>query len=242
MRAIHLALSFLPISKIGCLFTKHSHGLSTNSWSPRSGLDMINISLDTLRPERFEQMTRRKGWKLVYEGLVRASEVGFEKVKLNCVVIRGFNDDELVDFVRLATNMPIEVRFIEFMPFFGNRWSKNSLVPFKTMLQTIQNEYPDLAEVKHGPNDTSRVFRQSNMLGSIGFISSLTENFCHSCNRLRLTSDGNLKVCLFDKRETSLRDLLRNGATDSEIVRAIQTDLLKKKKQHAGELRALVMA
>lgn len=202
---------------------------------PSVGLDVINISLDTMKPERFEHMTRRKGWALVRDGLDKALEVGFAKVKLNCVVVRGFNDDELVDFVRLAANMPIEVRFIEFMPFLGNKWARNSLVPFDEMLRTIRAEFPQLVAIQSGPNETSKLFRQSNMLGSIGFISSLTDNFCSGCNRLRLTSDGSLKVCLFDERETSLRDLLRNGASDQEIVKAIATSLSKKKKQHAGE-------
>lgn len=200
------------------------------------GLDVVNISLDTLRADKFERISRRPGWRLVFEGMEKALEVGFERVKLNCVIIGGFNDDELVDFARLALQFPIEVRFIEFMPFFGNKWDRSSLVPFSEMLRKVRSEFPNLVPIKTGSNETSKLFRQANMLGSVGFISSLTDNFCSGCNRLRLTSDGNLKVCLFDKHETSLRDLLRNGATDREIVKAVQSSLSRKKKQHAGEL------
>lgn len=214
------------------MITDNQHKLTH---SLRSGLDVVNISLDTLDPSKFERITRRPGWKLVFDGLMRALEVGFEKVKLNCVVIRGFNDHELVEFARLASKFPIEVRFIEFMPFMGNKWDRSKLVPFDEMLKSVRDEFPKLAAIESGPNETSKLYKQPDMLGCIGFISSLTNNFCSSCNRLRLTSDGNLKVCLFERHETSLRDLLRNGATDRELIRAVQCALSRKKKRHAGE-------
>jgi len=184
-------------------------------------------------------ISRRKGLSLVFDGLMRALEVGFESVKVNCVVMRDFNDDELLDFCQLAVKYPISVRFIEFMPFAGNAWNAKSFVPFKEMLGRIREKYPDLhpsTGLQVSPHETSKIFRLSDeMLGSIGFIASITDNFCGGCNRLRITADGQLKVCLFDGRETSLRDLIRiGGATDEELVRAVYTALGKKRKQHAG--------
>lgn len=196
---------------------------------------MVNISLDTLKPERFEQITRRKGMKLVYEGMESAIEAGFDRVKLNCVVVRGFNDDELVEFAQMTRIYPIEVRFIEFMPFFGNKWAPESLVSYKEILDKLKVEFPNLVRVRQGTNETSTLYREPGAIGTIGFITSMTNNFCSGCNRLRLTSDGNLKVCLFGRAETSLRDLLRNGATDTEVVKAIRIALSRKSKQHAGE-------
>lgn len=182
-------------------------------------------------------MARRKGWGLVMDGIKQALEVGIESIKLNCVVVRGFNDDEFLDFCQLAYQHPIEVRFVEFMPFFGNQWQPDSLVPYREMLSKIRANIPELKRLETGgaSHETSKVFRDPTMVGSIGFITSMTEHFCSGCNRLRLTADGNLKVCLFERNETSLRDLMRNGASDHELVCAIRTALAHKKKQHAGE-------
>lgn len=199
------------------------------------GLDSINISLDTLKESRFEKLTRRKGWALAFNGLDSALEAKFEKIKVNCVVMRGLNDDEIEDFIQLASEKPIEVRFIEFMPFLGNNWTDEYLVPSRELLARALKVKQDLVSITQGRHATSRVYSSPTMAGSIGFISSMSENFCSGCNRLRLTSDGQLKVCLLGKEETSLRDLLRNGATDKEIVNAVSSALDRKKPKHAGE-------
>ena len=128
---------------------------------------MVNISLDTLKPERFEQITRRKGMKLVHDGIESAIEAGFDKVKLNCVVMRGFNDDELVDFARIARIRPIEVRFIEFMPFFGNKWAPESLVSFEEMFDKLKAEFPNLARVSQNASETSTLYREPGAIGTI---------------------------------------------------------------------------
>lgn len=203
-------------------------------------MDAINISLDSLKEERFELMTRRRGWNLVVDGLKEALAVQFNTVKLNCVVMRGFNDDEIIDFAKLALEYPIEVRFIEFMPFLGNKWAWERMMPYKEILQIVLRRFPELKMRNFGTNETSKVYKDPKMIGSIGFISSMSDNFCSGCNRLRLTSDGNLKVCLFGREETSLRDLMRNGATDTEIAKAIVISLKKKKKQHAGKILDLL--
>lgn len=201
---------------------------------------MINISLDTLKADKFELIARRKGWDLVYRGLMSAIETGFDSVKLNCVVTEGFNDDEIPDFVALTQKYPIEVRFIEFMPFAGNKWQENRMISYSQMLSRVKEIFPNLKREVQSPNEVSKVYKDSTMVGSVGFISSMSDNFCSGCNRLRLTSDGYLKVCLFGKEETSLRDLLRNGATDIDVIKAVRASLRLKKRQNAG--KSLLMA
>lgn len=181
-------------------------------------------------------MTRRPAWNLAYQGLMSALECNFKSVKVNCVVIRGFNDDEILAFAKLAETYPIEIRFIELMPFEQNGWTPDSLVSFSEILTKLRRSLPELElQQPKTLNNVSRVYKQTGMSGSIGFISSMTENFCSGCNRLRITSDGNLKVCLFGREETSLRDLMRNKATDSELMAAIQSSLGRKWRQHGGE-------
>lgn len=201
-----------------------------------AGVDLINISLDTLKPDRFQYITRRKGLNRVLEGFERVAAGRFEKVKVNCVLMRGFNDDEIVDFAELACKYPIEVRFIEFMPFAGNNWDAERVVSGEEALFIVKKRFPNLTEVESHFNDTSKLFKDfENMKGEIGFISSMSDLFCSGCNRLRVTSDGNLKVCLFGKVEVSLRDYMRTGATDEDLVQVIVRALEHKKKQHGGE-------
>lgn len=159
---------------------------------------------------------------------------GFDSVKVNCVVMKGINDDELVDFVRLTESNDIEVRFIEYMPFDGNKWSKKKLVPFEQMLSAIRKQWPELERGQDDANHTSKVFRVPGWAGRIGFITSMTEHFCGTCNRLRITADGNLKVCLFGGHEVSLRDALRRPASTDELLSIIGSAVLKKKFSHAG--------
>ncbi|XP_076176237.1 molybdenum cofactor synthesis 1 isoform X2 [Ptiloglossa arizonensis] len=201
----------------------------------RAGLDTINISLDTLRENRFEQFTRRKGWTRVIAAIDLAVQLGYNPTKINCVVVKGFNDDELIDFVNLTKNRPIDVRFIEYMPFQGNKWNENKMVSFDSMKKIIRDVYPDLQRLPNEYNDTSKAYHVPGFIGQIGFITSMSEHFCSSCNRLRITADGNLKVCLFEgKGEVSLRDALRSGASDDVLTEMIGTAVQRKQKQHAG--------
>ena len=166
-------------------------------------MDAVNFSLDTLIPEKFEFIAKRPGWHLVMSSIRSALEVGFPShpVKVNVVVMRGLNDDEICDFVQLTESSPLDVRFIEYMPFDGNKWSTKKVVPFKEMLTKIRATFPSLEPVTEGTtqppfllNPTSKPFRVKGFLGTIGFITSMTDNFCSSCNRLRVTADGHLKV------------------------------------------------
>lgn len=197
------------------------------------GLNLINISLDTLVPDRFEYMTRRKGWNAVIKSIHTALELGFNPVKVNCVVMKGFNDDELIDFVNWTKDSPIEVRFIEYMPFDGNIWNDNKFISYRDMLKEIRTKYP-LVKVKDEPNNTSKTYGVEGWKGKVGFITSMSENFCGTCNRVRLMADGSLKVCLFGSSEVSLRDMIRQGSSDDELKEIISAAIKRKKPSHDG--------
>ena len=178
-----------------------------------AGLTGLNLSLDTLNPGLFQIMTRRKGFEKVMASMNRVldmNRVGASiKLKINVVVMRGINEQEIIPFVNLTRDHDLEVRFIEYMPFGGNKWQKNKMVSYEEMLSIIRGVYPGLAKVEDARSETSKTYQVPEFPGRVGFITSMTENFCGSCNRLRITSDGNLKVCLFGNAEVSLRDLLR---------------------------------
>ncbi|XP_035466191.2 molybdenum cofactor biosynthesis protein 1 isoform X2 [Scophthalmus maximus] len=199
-----------------------------------AGLDLINISLDSLVPAKFEFIVRRKGFHKVMEGIDKAIEMGFNPVKVNCVVMRGLNEDELLDFVALTEKKPLEVRFIEYMPFDGNKWNFKKMVSYQEMLDRIRQQWPELEMLQSGHTDTAKTFKVQGFKGQVGFITSMSDHFCGSCNRLRITADGNLKVCLFGNSEVSLRDILRSGASDKELLQIIGSAVGRKKKQHAG--------
>ncbi|KAJ2894157.1 Molybdenum cofactor biosynthesis protein 1 [Zalerion maritima] len=180
-----------------------------------AGLTGINLSLDTMDPFQFQLLTRRSGFEAVKRSIKKILEMNKAgagiKFKINCVVMRGINDREILDFVNMTEDEEVEVRFIEYMPFDGNKWSEGKMVSFKEMLRRIREEHPSLEKVQDHPNDTSKTFRVPGFAGKVGFITSMTHNFCGTCNRLRVTSDGNLKVCLFGNAEVSLRDIIRKS-------------------------------
>ncbi len=199
-----------------------------------AGLSSINISLDTLREDRFREITRRPGLNRVLAAIDKTLATPLAPVKVNCVVVRSVNDDEVLDFVELTKSLPIEMRFIEYMPFSGNGWDHSAFVSFAEMRQQIELVYGPLERRSDGPNDTSKTFGVPDFRGSLGFITSMSEHFCDTCNRLRITADGNLKVCLFGSAEVSLRDLMRRGATDSDIEDCIDAAVKRKAPRHAG--------
>ncbi|XP_076605623.1 molybdenum cofactor biosynthesis protein 1 isoform X1 [Chaetodon auriga] len=199
-----------------------------------AGLDLINISLDSLVPAKFEFIVRRKGFHKVMEGIDKAIEMGYNPVKVNCVVMRGLNEDELLDFVALTEKKPLEVRFIEYMPFDGNKWNFKKMVSYQEMLDHIRQQWPNLEMLQTGHTETAKTFKVPGFKGQVGFITSMSDHFCGSCNRLRITADGSLKVCLFGNSEVSLRDVLRSGASHEELLQIIGAAVGRKKKQHAG--------
>ncbi|KAG6380949.1 hypothetical protein JVT61DRAFT_5342 [Boletus reticuloceps] len=217
-----------------------SNGLTLHRRLPdlvRKGLTHLNLSLDTLDPFKFEFMARRPGHGAVLRALdVALSCPGLQSVKLNVVVIKGLNDSEVLDFVKLIKDKSLSVRFIEFMPFTGNKWDKDKMVPSTQLLDTIKHQHPTIARAPDELNDTARSWQIPGYTGNIGFISSMSDHFCSSCNRLRLTADGQIKarVCLFDAKEVSLRDAVRNGATDEDLLQIIGSAVIGKKEKHAG--------
>jgi len=218
-------------------------GITTNAIALRrklpalldGGLNNLNISLDTLREDRYTRITRRLGLQRVLETIDLALELGAPRLKLNCVVMRDFNLDEVTDFVAYTRQRAVDVRFIEYMPFDGNQWNDSRMVSMKEMLENIEERFGFLEKVQDGPNDTAKSYRVPGYAGQIGFISSMSDHFCGSCNRMRITADGNLKVCLFGAAEVSLRDAMRDpDTTDHDLERIIEQALSRKKARHAG--------
>lgn len=199
-----------------------------------AGLDSLNISLDTLVPAKFEFITRRKGHSKVLESIEAALDLGYNPVKVNCVIMRGFNDDEICDFVDMTRDKAINIRFIEFMPFDGNVWNSKKLVSFAEMKEILAKRFPSLQRLTEHPTDTAKNFYVDGFKGTVSFITSMTDHFCAGCNRLRLLADGNFKVCLFGPSEVSLRDAIRAGADDSMLKGIISVAVKKKKAAHAG--------
>jgi cyclic pyranopterin phosphate synthase len=186
-----------------------------------AGLTGVNLSLDTLDPWQFQIMTRRKGFEAVMKSIERILEMNRLgagiKLKINCVVMRGMNEREIIPFVELGREQDLEVRFIEYMPFDGNKWSQGKMLSYQEMLDMIRAKYPTLRKVQDAKNDTSKTYEIPGFVGRMGFITSMTHNFCGTCNRLRITSDGNLKVCLFGNAEVSLRDIIRKTNNGNPI-------------------------
>nr|XP_046205874.1 molybdenum cofactor biosynthesis protein 1 isoform X2 [Oncorhynchus gorbuscha] len=198
----------------------------------REGVEKIRLTggEPLIRPDVLDIIRFHK----VMEGIDKALEMGYNPVKVNCVVMRGLNEDELLDFVALTEKKPLEVRFIEYMPFDGNKWNFKKMVSYQEMLDRIRQQWPSLEQLPLGKTDTAKTFKVPGFQGQVGFITSMSDQFCGSCNRLRITADGNLKVCLFGNTEVSLRDVLRSGASDQKLLDIIGAAVGRKKKQHAG--------
>jgi len=200
-----------------------------------AGLNRLNLSLDTLQEHKFTFISRRKGFSHVIKSIDLAIELGIKPLKINCVVMRCTNLEEITDFVELVKHKPIDIRFIEYMPFGGNNYNKDTFVSFVEMMEVIEKDHPKLVRVDTGPNDTARSYRCEGYKGTVSFITSMSKAFCSSCNRLRMTADGNLKVCLFGNTEQNLRDRMREGMSDLQIAEVVQAAVMRKKAAHAGQ-------
>jgi cyclic pyranopterin phosphate synthase len=198
------------------------------------GLKRINVSLDSLHPGRLERLIRHDGAALgnILAGLQAARAAGLHPIKLNCVVLRGLNDDELVDFAHFGREEGYQARFIEFMPLDGQgEWSMARVVPGAEILARVHAVFP-LAPAGGNGSEPATVYRFADGGGSIGIIASVTEPFCDHCNRIRITADGQLRTCLFSFHEHNLKGLLRAGATDEEIAGFILAAVWKKEAGH----------
>ena len=183
------------------------------------GIRNINVSLDTLNAEKFKNITRRDYFDRVYQNIQLLIKEGF-RVKINVVLINGFNDDEIIDFIELTKDWPVSLRFIEFMPFDGNKWNMDKLVSYKEILLKLNTFYSEknMERLQDAPNDTSKNYKIKEYKGNFAIISSVTNPFCDSCNRLRLTANGHLKNCLFSATESDLLTPLRSGNSIEPIV------------------------
>jgi cyclic pyranopterin phosphate synthase len=199
-----------------------------------AGLDLLNVSLDTLRPDRYEAITRRADFDAAVAGIEAALDAGFESLKLNMVVMGGINEDEILDFVEFARNRPIHLRFLEFMPFKSNGWAEAAFVSYSEMRATVESRHPllPLFEEK-GPAEVSKEFRIPGFAGTVGFITSMSDDFCRDCNRLRLLANGDIKSCLFHPPEENLRLALRSGASDETLEWLIRSCVDAKLEKHA---------
>jgi len=195
-----------------------------------SGVGSVNISLDTLDAEKFALITRRDQFAVVMDNINLMIDSGFH-VKVNVVVMKGLNDNEIIDFVQWTRNVPVHIRFIEFMPFEGNRWTSNKVFTFREMLDVISASF-EITPLNNEPHDTAKKFKVPGHAGTFAVISTMSENFCGDCNRLRLTADGKLKNCLFSKYETDLLTPLREG---KEITGLIHQNVKRKAKELGGQ-------
>jgi cyclic pyranopterin phosphate synthase len=202
-----------------------------------AGLNRINISLDTLKPERYREITRGGDISLVLKGIDAAEEAGLLPIKINMVPIRNLNDDEIPDFARMTLTTPRHVRFIEFMPI-GSRdlWSDERYISTDELRKTVEKISP-LMPVRLRKNGPAKYFRLEGAPGVIGFISALTHHFCGDCNRLRLTADGRLRPCLFSETEIDLKPALRMQSSDKEIERLLRLAIEVKPEGHKIDQR-----
>lgn len=199
----------------------------------KAGLNRVNFSLDSLVPDKFNYITRNGNVGIVIKSIFKALELGIEPVKINTVVIKGFNDDEILSLTKLAYDYPIHLRFIEFMPI-GNLlyWKKNRLMKSEEVKKIIEEKYQLINPSYIPGNGPAKYFNLYGGQGSVGFISPMSNHFCHECNRLRMTADGKLRGCLYDKKEIDLRLPLENGASDEELKNLFLQAINNKPSRH----------
>ncbi len=198
-----------------------------------AGLHRINISLDSLDPIKFEKITRTRSYDSVMRGINAVQNSPLAPAKINAVLVRGFNEDEVEAFAAFARERGVIMRFIEFMPLDADRhWSREIMVPADEVYKRIHAQWP-LVQIPHAKSETARKYRFADGApGEIGLIAPVTQPFCGHCSRIRLTADGKVRTCLFSKDDHDLRGLLRNGATDSDIEERIRSMVIEKEEGH----------
>jgi cyclic pyranopterin phosphate synthase len=199
-----------------------------------AGLDRVTISLDSLKRDVFKRMTGVDVLDKVLAGIAAAKAAGLEPIKINAVIVRGHNEDEVADFAAFAREYDVKMRFIEFMPLdSGHEWAREDVVSGKEIRERISERFPLVrVEVARGSDTSSRYRFADGAPGEIGIIAPVTEPFCGACSRIRLTADGQIRTCLFSTVEHSLRDVVRSGASRDEIVAFIESVILKKEPRH----------
>jgi cyclic pyranopterin phosphate synthase len=227
MLAVVAGIRDLSLTTNGYLLERDAEALAA------AGIQRVNVSIDSLQRDRFFQITRRDALPRVLRGLrAIADQPSIRRVKVNALGIRGFTEEEVLPFCDLARSTGIQVRFIEFMPLDADHaWSRDQVLTGAEIRRAIETRHR-LVEEPREPSATARVFRFADGRGQIGFINPVSEPFCADCNRIRLTSDGKLRTCLFSMAETDLRDPLRAGASDSELERLIREAVWRKELKH----------
>ena len=224
----HLPVLVEKLAALGTDLSMTTNGVSLGLLAAdlrRAGLRRVNISCDSLRRERFAGLTRRDDLDKVLDGIEAAVTAGFDPVKVNCVLMRGVNDDEIVDLATFGRDHGVEMRFIEFMPLDAEgAWSSATVVGLDEIVATIAAVHPLEAVPEPGPAPARR-FRYRDGRGAFGVVASVTQSFCSSCDRVRLTADGQFRNCLFAVRETDLRLLLRGGGSDDDVADAIEREV-----------------
>ncbi len=185
-----------------------------------NGVNNVNVSLDSLDPKKFQQITLRNEFDKVYKNIFLLVNEGFN-VKINVVLMKGVNDNEIIDFINFTKNLPVAVRFIEFMPFDGNKWNMEKLVSYKEVMECVNEVFSEdeTERLPDAPNDTSKNYKIKGFKGSFAIISTVTNPFCDTCNRLRLTANGQLKNCLFSSSEADLLSKLRAGKSIDTVIK-----------------------
>jgi len=212
--------------------TNGSSLLHTASDLKQAGLKRLNISIDTLDKAKFVELTKRDQLDHVLKGIHKAIEVGFEKIKLNVVLMKGENDKEICDFLEFGRKHNVVVRFIEFMPLDAQKnWENNQVVSEKEILEIASSEY-NFKKTESG-SSPSTVYKYSDGSGEFGIIPSVTRSFCDTCDRIRLTADGQIRNCLFALGFLDIKSLLRSGSSDSEIGSEINNEISKKWAGHS---------
>ena len=225
LRALHPDVD-LSLTTNGFLLRRDAQALAD------AGLRRVNVSLDSLRADRFARITRRDCLDTVLDGIDAAMQAGLTPVKVNCVVVRGFNDDEVLDFARMARERGVQVRFIEFMPLDASgEWGRDSVVPGEELLEAAETEFT-MRPRANGHDPATRFEFADGAPGELGFINSVSAPFCTRCNRVRITADGQLRTCLFSVTETDLRSPLRAGADDAGLERIIREAVWHKEPGH----------
>ena len=227
-KEIILALSKLPVKLTLTTNATRLHEFADTL--EQANIKSLNISLDTLQSEKFQLVTRRDQFKLVYDNIQLMMSRGFH-VKVNMVVMKGLNENELNDFVEWTKHEPVHVRFIEFMPFTGNRWTSNKVFSYHEMLEVITKKY-QIVRLQDDKHDTAKGYQVPGHRGTFSVISTMSEPFCGDCNRMRLTADGKLKNCLFSKAETDLLTTLRKG---EDVIPLIHQCIQSKAKELGGQ-------
>ena len=225
---IIIALSKLPVQ-----LTLTTNGTRLHEFVAvleNAGIKSLNISLDTLQPEKFQLITRRDQFKTVFDNIQLLLNKNFH-VKVNVVVMKGLNDGEINDFIEWTKDEPVHVRFIEFMPFEGNRWTSNKVFTWKEMLQVIEEKY-SFVPLKNDVHDTAKAYIVPGHKGTFAVISTMSAPFCSGCNRMRLTADGKMKNCLFSGEETDLLSALREG---KDVTALIHESIFNKRKELGGQ-------